>query len=160
MREVIGSKNVRLIECVNPRRDKWCIRWNVIETEDGNATYMEEVFDHKPSLDEVKAVITGWQNSVIDQKILTGFKWRDMAVWLSSENQFNYKVAYDLAVQTGGRTLPVKFKFGTDFEPKYFTFENLGDLADFYQSSVKYVIDVLNAGWDNKDALNLALYEV
>ena len=30
-----------------------------------------------------------------------------MNIWLSSENQFNYKVAYDLALQTNGANLPI-----------------------------------------------------
>ena len=42
------------------------------------------------------------ENDERDEKIVSGFVWRDMQVWLSSENQFNYKAAYDLAVQTKG----------------------------------------------------------
>ena len=38
--------------------------------------------------------------------------WNNKRIWLSSENQFNYKVAYDLALQTNGANLPIIFKFG------------------------------------------------
>jgi hypothetical protein len=40
-----------------------------------------------------------------------------MPVWLSTENQFNYKAAFDLATQTGGKSLPVTFKFGSTNNP-------------------------------------------
>jgi hypothetical protein len=70
-----------------------------------------------------------------------------MLVWLSSENQFNYKAAYDLAVQTGGASLPVKFKFGTTEDPVYYTFTNINDLSDFYMSAMRYINQTLDQGW-------------
>ena len=77
----------------------------------------------------------------------------------SSENQFNYKAAYDLAVQTGGQNLPVTFKLGADDEPYYRTFETVSDLQDFYVKAMKHIQDALSEGWKKKDALDLALYE-
>ena len=122
MKRVEGTSGIRLIECVSPARNRWRIRWDVQEREDGSASYMEEGFIGKPGPDTIKSVITGWYNDQTDREILSGFVYEDMPVWLSSENQFNYKAAYDLAVQTGGAMLPVTFKFGTDEEPQYRTF--------------------------------------
>ena len=76
-------------------------------------------FNSKPTANDVEEIIKAHINSLTDAKILSGFSWRGMPVWLSQENQFNYKVAYDLAVQTEGANLPVKFKFGTDDNPQY-----------------------------------------
>ena len=59
----------------------------------------------------------------------------DAPVWLSTENQYNYKAAYDLAVQTGGETLPVTFKFGSDEQPEYHTFEKLDESEGLLRSS-------------------------
>ena len=83
------------------------------EREDGSADYMEENILGKPSREIIRTVILGWYNEEIDREILSGFVYEGMPVWLSSENQFNYKAAHDLAVQNGGATLPVTFKFGT-----------------------------------------------
>ena len=80
-------------------------------------------------------------------------------VWLSSENQFNYKASHDLAVQTSGATLPVTFKLGTDENPVYKVFDNLGQLTGFYRQVMLYIQDVLAEGWKKKDALDLSLYE-
>ena len=81
-------------------------------------------------------------------------------LWLSSENQFNYKAAYDLAVQTGGATLPVTFKFGTDEESRYRTFENLEELTDFYTKAMRHIQDTLAEGWRKKDAFDPEDYRV
>jgi hypothetical protein len=111
-------------------------------------------FDHKPSIDEVKTTIVAQINANTDEKILSGFEWRGMAVWLSNENQFNYKAAYDLAVQTGGSILPVTFKFGTDEEPTYYTFTDLEELGEFVQLLFKHINDALSAGWREKDGVD------
>lgn len=44
MRRVEGSAGVSLMECTNPVKDKWRIRWDVQEKENGSASYMEEEF--------------------------------------------------------------------------------------------------------------------
>lgn len=160
MRRVTGNKGVLPIECVNPKKDKWRIRWDVQEHEDDSADYMEEEFDHKPTDEEIKAIVIVWYNRQTDQAVLSGFEYEGNLVWLSSENQFNYKAAYDLAVQTSGATLPVTFKFGTDEQPVYRVFDTLEELTDFYVSAIRYVQETLEAGWKRKNAFDLELYKL
>lgn len=160
MRRVTGNKGVLPIECVNPKKDKWRIRWDVQEHEDDSADYMEEEFDHKPTDEEIKAIVIVWYNRQTDQAILSGFEYEGNLVWLSSENQFNYKAAYDLAVQTSGATLPVTFKFGTEEQPVYRVFDTLEELTDFYVSAIRYVQETLEAGWKRKNAFDLELYKL
>jgi len=125
MERIEGTSGVKLIECVNPVKQKWRIRWDVQEKEDGSATYMEEEFIGKPSPEAIKSVVIGWYNQQIEETILSGFVYEDMPVWLSTENQFNYKVVYDLAVQTKGSTLPVVLsseptnKYSTGFSARW-----------------------------------------
>lgn len=128
--------------------------------EDGSATYMEEEFIGKPSPEAIKSVVIGWYNQQIEETILSGFVYEDMPVWLSTENQFNYKVVYDLAVQTKGSTLPVVFKFGTDEQVQYRIFGTLEELDDFYKKAMTHVQDTLTDGWEKKDAFNPELYRV
>ena len=82
--------------------------------EDGQGFDYRHVFDHKPTKEELKNVIEEHINSMTDEKILTGYVWNGKPVWLSKESQFNFKAAYDLAVQKDGANLPVKFKLGED----------------------------------------------
>ena len=65
--------------------------------------------DHAPQRADVVKMVNDHINAKTDEKILSGFVWRDNPVWLSSENQFNFKAAYDIAVQTGGMNLPARY---------------------------------------------------
>lgn len=159
MEKVQGSASTQLIECINPKRDKWRIRWGKVSVDESNAEWYETDFDQKPTLEEVKDVVLAHYNSEIDKKILSGFEWKGNKVWLSSENQFNYKAAYDLAVQTAGATLPVTFKFGAD-EPIYYTFRDLDDFTDFYVGCMTFIQTTLNEGWAAKDAIDWEKYDV
>ena len=160
MRRVEGSSGVSLMECTNPVKDKWRIRWDVQEKENGSASYMEEEFGHKPTDEEIHPLVMSWFNSQTDAAILSGFAYNGAHVWLSVENQYNYKAAYDLAVQTGGETLPVTFKFGSDEQPEYHTFTQLEELKDFYTKAVGFIQTVLAEGWEKKDKFNLELYRI
>ena len=142
MNRVNGAQGVKLLECTNPVKDKWRVRWDVHDNEDGSADYME----------------AEWFNDRTNETILSGFVWNGMSVWLSTENQFNYKVAYDLAVQSDGKTLPVTFKFGTDDVPCYHTFTDIDELTDFYTKAMQHIQDTLADGWKRKDNFNLELY--
>lgn len=112
------------------------------------------------SVKQVKSFILNYYNNQIDNKILKDFKWNGHSVWLSTENQFNYKAAYDLAIQTQGKSLPVTFKFGTTLNPSYYTFETLDDLQDFYIKAISFINDTLREGWKIKDSINWKDYEV
>lgn len=123
---------------------------------DGNGFTMRRYYDHKPKIAELRTDIESLINAQTDNAILTGFTFNGVNVWLSTENQFNYKAAYDLAVQTNGATLPVEFKLGEsdDGTPVYHTFDNLDDFTAFYTGVVKYVTDTLKSGWAEKDSID------
>lgn len=155
--KIHGGEATPLVQCINPILDKWMVLW-AIGYEDNSFTFMAEEIGHKPTLKEIKDIVLGWCNADIDNRILSGFVWRDIPVWLSIENQFNYKAAYDLAVQTNGQLLPT-FKFGTTESPVYHKFESLEDLRDFYISAISYVTDTLVTGWKTKDKIDWTVYE-
>lgn len=167
MKRVQGSG--LLVECVNPRMQKYVIRWDVqpySRTDEATGEQRQEGYDyyeawlnHKPSMDEVKEIVLAGMNAAIDEQILSGFEWNGMTVWLSSENQFNYKAAYDLAVQTSGANLPVTFKFGTTEEPAYHQFTTVEELSGFYVGAMSYINQTLNEGWAKKDAVAWSEYE-
>lgn len=159
MKRVEGSAGVSMLECTNRVKNKWRVRWDVETREDGSASYMEEELDHKPDAEEIRSLVSGWYNAETDKRILSGFEYEGQLVWLSNENQFNYKVAYDLAVQTSGKNLPVTFKLGNDDSPSYRTFETVEELQDFYLQAMKHIRTALSEGWKKKDELNFDLYD-
>ena len=160
IQSVTGCAEVAPIECVSPRKNKWKIRWNITAKDDGTADWLEANFGHKPTAAEIRETIIQYHNEQVDAKILSGYVWNDMAVWLSTENQFNYKAAYDLAVQSGGATLPVTFKFGTDDVPVYHTFSTLDELAEFYKGAMEFINTTLQEGWTAKDSVDFSVFEV
>lgn len=160
MKREYGSIGVDVLECINPMKGKWILRYDIKPTENnGEVSFISQVIEHKPTINEAKDIILSWMNSGIDKKILEGFEWKGMAVWLSSENQFNYKASYDLAVQTGGANLPVVFKFGTTEEPVYYEFKTVDELSSFYMGAMNYINETLNEGWRKKDAVDWTPYE-
>ena len=138
-------------------RNKWELIYGYGTDGVSGWTYRER-FEYKPTLEEIKEIIIAQINRNVEEKILCGLVWKDMPIWLSTENQFNYKAAYDLAVQTGGQSLPVKFKFGTDEAPVYYTFTTLEGLQEFFMTSLAFVQRVLDEGWQEKDNLDLSVF--
>ena len=119
-----------------------------------------------PSIEQVRKAVEDDINAQTDAKIISGFVWTPKAggdpipVWLSTENQFNFKSAYDLAVQKQGATLPVTFKMGEDADgnPVYHTFETMEDADDFYLQAVAFVNQTLADGWQRKDSIDWEPY--
>lgn len=167
MKRVQG--NGLLVECINQRLQIYIIRWDVkphyrTDEETGDEVqqgydYYEKWFINKPTIQEVKDAVLAGMNAEIDKKILEGFIWNGIPVWLSTENQFNYKAAYDLAVQTKGASLPITFKFGTTEEPIYHKFNDLESFTDFYTKAMGYINSQLAQGWIEKDSVDWKPYE-
>lgn len=152
MEKIYGAKE-RQDGLYSIGRNKWELFYGFGKDnpDDESGYNWRQKFKQKPSLADIRAIIKETINNETDRKILEGFVWKGMPVWLSTENQFNYKAAYDLAVQTNGATLPVRFKFGTDVAPEYYNFESLEDFADFYTQAMAHINTVLNEGWAEKD---------
>ena len=153
-----------LLETFTPIRNdrsRLIIAYDCQAEEDGIHALWYEIYFYKkqkPTLtfEEIKDAIISDINAQTDEKILSCMVWRDINVWLSSENQFNFKAAYDLAVQTQGQSLPIKFKLGEtgNEEPIYYTFTDMQDFTDFYVSAIAFINQCLNEGWHRKDSID------
>lgn len=160
MEKIYGAKE-RQDGLYSIGRNKWELFYGFGKDnpDDESGYNWRQKFKQKPSLADIRAIIKETINNETDRKILEGFVWKGMPVWLSTENQFNYKAAYDLAVQTNGASLPVRFKFGTDAVPVYYNFESLEDFADFYTQAMVHINMVLNEGWAEKDLADSMTFE-
>jgi hypothetical protein len=149
-------------------KDKWRVYFDKKDNDDG-VTCLCQVFDLIGSskellIEKIKESITDFYNKQTDKAILSGFVWIDSAkkehnVWLSSENQFNYKAAYDAYVANGMPTNGFIVKFGDNYNNDYYTFTDITTLADFYLKGLKYVQDTLSVGWTTKNAIDWSVYE-
>ena len=154
-----GSPDTPRIECTNPRHNLWRVRWDFQQdAETGLYSFLEYEFGHKPDIGEIRDLIFKSINDEVDKAILQGFQWEGEMVWLSVENQLNYKAAYDLAIQTEGASLPITLKFGTDVAPVFRTFATVHDLSEFYLASVRYVQQQVSLGWERKSLIDFSPY--
>lgn len=122
---------------------------------DSNNSYnYRKQYRYKPTVEEIKEEIISTVNSAVDEKILSGYEYNGKQVWLSMENQFNYKAVFDLAVQTNGKTLPIKLKLGTKEDAEYEVFETLEEFTAFYTGAISFIQTCLQEGWEEKDSID------
>jgi len=109
-------------------------------------------YDHKPTMAEIKADIEALIDSITHDEILTGFEWEGKPVWLSTENQINFR---------SGVTVPVRFKLGDDEDGNhvYHEFTSQNKLNAFCKAVANYVAEKLNDGWNQKDSVDYSVYE-
>lgn len=158
MKEILNERPQQVVISRTPANWIVTVNLNIEEVEGGFICDSHSVaVDHKPENSDIRAAIISSINANTDQKILTGLVWRGKPVWLSLENQFNFKADYDLAVQNGGETLPVRFKLGEDANglPVYHTFTDLEEFTDFITSVNNFRNQALNDGWNEKDGIDM-----
>ena len=105
-------------------------------------------FDHKPTVDELRSVIESHVNTLTQERIVGGYRWKGKQVWLSGENQQNYTSDYLAGV------LPVKVRVYDPYAEASGTVELLEtpeELADFYHGMVQHVRQCIEDGWSVKD---------
>lgn len=134
------------------------------EADGEHATWYEVDFykkNGKPSLDAIKKAVKADINARTDERILKGFVWNGINVWLSEENQHNFSEAQRVAAAAPEAMLPAKFKLGEDEngDAVYHTFETAAELTDFYYAAVAYVKQQLDAGWEEKDGIDWTPYD-
>jgi hypothetical protein len=152
-----------LLASYQPLREEWSrivASYGLVPEPDGvNATWHEVEFSKKqypsPTKEDIRKAIIADINRQTDDKILTGFTWNDIPVWLSSEYQHNFSEAQRRA-QMHPDSLPVTFKLGEDADenPIYYTFETLTDINTFYDQAYKFIDECLHEGWRRKDSIN------
>lgn len=129
-----------------------------------NSTWHEVSFSKNrgdlPNFEYLKKAILEDINKDTDYKILTGFTWNNIHVYLSMENQRNFSEAYHMA-QSNSSILPITFKLGEDEneEPVYYTFTTVEELTSFYTQAFAYINQCLNEGWQRKDAIDWEPYK-
>lgn len=58
MKESAGSRGTALVECINPKRDIWRVRWNMRDAADGMSVWTEEDFAHKPTPGDIERMLS------------------------------------------------------------------------------------------------------
>lgn len=135
-----------------------------VETDDfissGNCSYKSFIIKKKLTPIQIVNLIQNVIDDETSYNIINLFKWNGYSIYLSKENQMNYKNALDLAIMTNGESLPITFKFKKDGKTAYYTFDTVNELKDFYMAINKHINSCLETGWQRKDAVVAEDYKI
>ena len=165
-------------ECFVPIREdasQVIVSYEKVDDGDANAFWYEVYFNKnrnsKPTLIQIKDAVFKDIDARTDAKILCGYPWtvlhgddagKNVKVWLSKENQTNYKAKYDLHFQKPeALTWPTTYKIAED-ENKVGIFEefaNFEELEQFYLGGIAHIESTVQAGWAEKKAIDWTPYE-
>lgn len=162
MNKVYGIKSE--FTPIRSDRSRLIVSYEMTPLEDGvHATWFEIYFYKKPhpvvTFDDIKEAILKDVDDGVKRMIIEDMRWEDKQVWLSLENQQNYKTALDVAKETGGANLPIKFKLGKEDEPTYVTFTTIEALREFWLACATHIRECLAYGWDVKDNIDWDTYK-
>lgn len=125
----------------------------------GMCSYSYIKYTYKPSVDTIKNDLEEIFNSFTAEKITNGFYWNDLNISLTKENQINYKASYDLAIQSGGKNLPIRIKATKNGKVEYMVFFTIAEVEDFYLAVNRHINNCLEDGWQKKDAIDYSVYQ-
>lgn len=159
MSKVFGK--TERFKLINTKGRRVIAAYDIERVDDENSTWHEVSFRDTPTLQRIRDAITADINERTRQRILSMLVWNGKPVWLSTENQMDWKAAFDRALQTEGANLPVKFKLGEadDGSPVYHTFNSMNAFADFNDTWQRHIQQCLADGWAMKDGMDWSVYE-
>lgn len=162
MNKVYG--NLKEFTPIRSDRSRLIVSYNCQPQEDNiHSIWCEVYFYKKPhphvSNDDIKAAILEDVDNEVKRLIIETMTWNDKQVWLSIENQQNYKTALDVAEATGGENLPVNFKLGNEDEPTYVTFSTIESLKEFWLACANHISNSIHWGWQLKDSIDWSKYK-
>ncbi len=157
MEKIFGGTELRNgIEHIGHKR--WEVFYGYGE-EDGVGYQYRVVVTHRPSLDEVKAMVLARINQNVQERILSGMRYRGRMVWLSAENQRNIAMGYALAKGGDLEELPT-VKLGTDDDFELYTFEDVEEFVGFAKAVQEHIEASLNEGRAEKESVDWSAYSV
>jgi hypothetical protein len=154
MNTKIGSLNEFKPIIYNDKSKKYIISWGLKNVGDENYQWNYEIVKNKPSLNDIKNIINTAINKQTRYCIENKFRWNNMAIGLTIENQIDYKLLFDTTILLNGSNLPEKAKFKANNETIYYSFETVEDMKDFMIALNNHIRACLNAGYKAKDAIN------
>lgn len=154
MDKIYGT-NVRQDGLYKIGRQKYELIYGLGTDERGSYNWRQRYYS-LPSFADVKETIINQINSNIEERILTGFSYDGMPVWLSLENQNNFAAIE----RNESLDYPIKIKLGEDKDgsPVYRAFATKTDFKNFSQEVSNWIFSVISDGWKEKDSIDWKIF--
>lgn len=139
-------------------RNKWELIFGFCKDSEEEQTgwNYRQRFTSKPTVDEIKAIISAQIDADTDENILHGFVWNGKPVKLDTENQTNILgILVNLPLEGDG-LFPMTFKLGdhADGSPAFHEFTSAQEFAGFAKSATNHKQAAYNKGWREKQSIN------
>lgn len=157
MEKIFGGTELRNgIEHIG--RKRWEVFYGYGE-EDGVGFQYRIVLGHRPTLSEVREMVLSRINRNVQERILSGMRYRGRIVWLSAENQRNIAMGYALAKGGDLDVLPT-VKLGSDDDFELHTFGSAAEYIDFAKAVQSHVAQAIADGRAEKESVDWSAYSV
>jgi hypothetical protein len=149
------SESLNLFECINPRRNRWAVRWRHEADSEGNYTAYETVFDYKPTIDEITAIVVEQIDAETADIITNNFTFNGKQVKLTDTTQRNFLLAAYVSKNTGEIDMQT---FAGIFEAETEA-QAADELEDFVSSMWAHIRDARIKGIRIKESIDFSAYE-
>ena len=117
-------------------------------------------FSSKPSLDEIKAIITAQIEADYAEKLMAGLEWNGLPVEYTEERKSDL-TGMLVAMQAGIMQLPVTLNLGAypDGSPVFYEFTKAEEIMGVAAAISNHKIAVCNEEWQEKSSVDWSAYE-
>lgn len=154
MLKKVEERKVGGLLLADPYKDIWVCE---IPCSNNDTHYLfNKEYKGKPTQETVSDDVLSELNSECEKEIREGFRYNEYSVWLSLENQQNYKMLYDYLNNCGTEQTKVKL-YDAQGNGVYMEFD-VKEYQPFYFAIIEYINATLSKYWDIKDNIVLQEY--
>lgn len=161
MEKVYGSP-VRQDGLYKVGRNSWELIYGFGKDEEMSDTgwNWRQRFNHKPTIEEIKATVIGQIEACYADKLRSGFDWRGIRVEYTEERKSDF-TGLLIGLQGGLFQLPITLNLGSspDGTPTLHEFTSVEEVSEVASGISAHKIAVSNAEWQEKYSVEWSVFE-
>lgn len=154
--EISCSEILQPIECINPRRNVWAVRWNHHYDDEKGWIALEAISEGQPSVDEIRVAISEHIDQQTQESIVNGFSWNGHPVRLTDTAQRNFLFAV-YSLDRTGEIDRASFIGLLEADTDAAAADELGDMV---AAMWKHISECRSVGIECKNAVDYSVYEL
>ena len=155
--------NIGKIEDYKPIKfinGKYVISWGLVNSEESAPKWYYFIKDYKPSIFDIKNEIESYINECTKNNIINNFRWNNMSIALTLEDQLDYKLLFDITMLKDGDNLPETVKFKYKNQNIFYTFESLDEMKEFIIEMNDHIRRCILFGNEWKESIDYTVYDI